>query len=103
VPPPAFFEELTASGRDKGVGTDHPIQADIPYILRVIAPTPIKATTPGRADWAWRLILATSRQPARVCWKPIGSAAARGGREETGQHIVQLRASPKVIDGLQSP
>jgi hypothetical protein len=52
-----ILEELTASGRDEGVGTDHPVHAASP-ISRVIAPPPIIGTTPERADWAWRLVLA---------------------------------------------
>jgi hypothetical protein len=80
---------LTASGRDEGVGTDHPVHAAIPYI-RVIAPPPIIGTRPGRTDWAWRLgtghVDATCQSLLETRMKCCGAR----WKEETGQHIVQL-------------
>jgi hypothetical protein len=86
-----ILEELTASGMDEGVGTDHPVHAAITYIQSHSADA-------DRMNYARArrlgLALGTGNVEA-TCKSLFETRMKRCGarwKEETGQHIVQLRA-----------
>ena len=85
-----ILEELTASGRDEGVGTDHPVHAAITYLQSHSADA-------DRMNYARArrlgLALGTGNVEA-TCKSLFETRMKRCGarwKEETGQHIVQLR------------
>jgi len=86
-----ILEELMASGRDEGVGTDHPVHAAITYIQS-------HSVDADRMNYAraCRLGLALgSGNVEATCKSLFETRMKRCGarwKEETGQHIVQLRA-----------
>src|SRR5437867_2984782 len=86
-----ILEELTASGMDEGVGTDHPVHAAITYIQSHSADA-------DRMNYARarRLGLALGTGNVEATCKSLFEIRMKrcGARwkEETGQHIVQLRA-----------
>ena len=86
-----ILEELTASGMDEGVGTDHPVHAAITYIQSHSADA-------DRMNYARarRLGLALGNGNVEATCKSLFETRMKrcGARwkEETGQHIVQLRA-----------
>src|SRR5580704_7322453 len=86
-----ILKELTASGRDEGVGTDHPVHAAITYIQT-------HSVDADRMNYARarRLGLALgSGNVEATCKSLFETRMKRCGarsKEETGQHIVQLRA-----------
>ena len=86
-----ILEELIASGMDEGVGTDHPVHAAITYIQSHSADA-------DRMNYsrALRLGLALgSGNVGATCKSLFETRMKRCGarwKEETGQHIVQLRA-----------
>ena len=86
-----ILEELTASGMDEGVGTDHPVHAAITYMQSHSADA-------DRMNYARArrlgLALGTGNVEA-TCKSLFETRMKRCGarwKEETGQHIVQLRA-----------
>jgi hypothetical protein len=86
-----ILKELTASGRDEGVGADHPVHAAITYLQSHGADT-------DRMNYARarRLGLALgSGNVEATCKSLFETRMKRCGarwKEETGQHIVQMRA-----------
>src|SRR2546427_1178265 len=86
-----ILEELTASGMDEGIGTDHPVHAAITYIQSHSADA-------DRMNYARArrlgLALGTGNVEA-TCKSLFETRMKRCGarwKEETGPHIVQLRA-----------
>src|SRR5947208_8109008 len=86
-----ILKELTASGMDEGIGTDHPVHAAITYIQSHSADA-------DRMNYARArrlgLALGTGNVEA-TCKSLFETRMKRCGarwKEETGQHIVQLRA-----------
>jgi hypothetical protein len=86
-----ILEELSASGMDEGVGTEHPVHAAITYIQSHSADA-------DRMNYARArrlgLALGTGNVEA-TCKSLFETRMKRCGarwKEETGQHIVQLRA-----------
>ena len=86
-----ILKELTASGMDEGVGTDHPVHAAITYIrshsvdadrmnyARALRPgLPLGS---GNVEATCKSLFETRKKRCGARWK-----------EETGQHIVQLRS-----------
>jgi hypothetical protein len=86
-----ILQELIASGRDEGVGTEHPVHAAITYIRS-------HSVDADRMNYARarRLGLALgSGNVEATCKSLFETRMKRCGarwKEETGQHIVQLRA-----------
>ncbi len=86
-----IWKELTASGLDEGAGTDHPVHAAITYLQN-------HAIETDRMNYARarRLGLALgSGNVEATCKSLFETRMKRCGarwKEETGQHIVQLRA-----------
>lgn len=86
-----IWKELTASGLDEGVGADHPVHAAITYLQSHGIET-------DRMDYARarRLGLALGSGNVEATCKSLFEIRMKrcGARwkEETGQHIVQLRA-----------
>src|SRR5580658_6445302 len=86
-----ILKELIASGRDEGVGTDHPVHAAITYIQS-------HSVDADRMNYAKALRLGLALGSGNVeatCKSLFETRMKRCGarwKEETGQHIVQLRA-----------
>ena len=86
-----ILEELTALGMDEGVGTDHPVHAAITYIQSHSADADHMNYAQARR---LGLALGTGNVEA-TCKSLFETRMKRCGarwKEETGQHIVQLRA-----------
>ncbi len=86
-----ILEELIASGMDEGVGADHPVHAAITYIQS-------HSVNADRMNYARALRLGLALGSGNVeatCKSLFETRMKRCGarwKEETGQHIVQLRA-----------
>jgi hypothetical protein len=86
-----ILKELTASGMDEGVGTDHPVHAAITYIRS-------HSVDADRMNYAQALRLGLALGSGNVeatCKSLFETRMKRCGarwKEETGQHIVQLRS-----------